>query len=137
MKNCSVPWRHLATWLLLTFAVGCRPKSPDMLVAYVQGDVFLPNLRAGVWNVGEGLECQIASRTSIPPEERGNLLLCGAKTQLAWSQAWLRPDIKTEIYSAAKKQAVRLHSAGHPGHDGRYSPLLWQCRQSPERIDCD
>jgi hypothetical protein len=137
MKNYLVPCRQLATWLLLIFAVGCRPKSQDMLVAYVQGDVFLPNLRAGVWNVGEGLECQIASRTSIPPDERGDLLLCGAKTQLAWSQTWLRPDIKTEIYGAAKKQTVKFLGSGHVGHNGRYSPRLWQCRRTVARFECD
>jgi hypothetical protein len=137
MKNCFAHWRQLATGLLLMIAVGCRPESKDMLVAYVQGDIFLPHLRAGIWNVGEGMECQIASRTSIPPDERGDLLLCGAKTQLAWSQTWLRPDIKNEIYGAAKKQTVKFHSAGHPGHDGRYSPRLWECSRTPERIDCD
>jgi hypothetical protein len=58
-------------------------------VACVQGEAFLPDLRAGTWNVHEEMECQVANRTSIPPDERGDLLLCGAKTQLAWSQACL------------------------------------------------
>ena len=123
MKDCSRPCRHLATALLLVIAVGCRPKNQDMLVAYVQGDVFLPVLRAGVWNFGERIDCQVASRTSTSPDKRGDLLLCGAKTQLAWSQTWLRADIKTQIYEAAKRETVTFHSAGHDA--GEYESPLW------------
>lgn len=137
MKDCGALLRHLAIGLLIFIAIGCRPKKRDLLVAYLQGDVFLPHLKAGIWNIGERTECQIASHTSIPPDERGDLLLCGAKTQLAWSQTWLRPDIKTEIYDSAKKQRVTFHGAGHPGHNGRYSPRLWECTMAADDIDCD
>jgi len=137
MKNPCSPLRYCATALVLLIAIGCRPENQHMLVAHVQGDVFLPHLSASVWNFGEVIECQISSRTSIPPDERGDLLLCGAKTQLAWSQTWLRPDIKTQIYAAAERQAVEFRSVGHPVLGNRYSPRLWQCRKAPARIVCD
>jgi hypothetical protein len=137
MRNSCSPLRYCATALLLAIAIGCRPKNQDMLVAHVQGDMFLSHLGASVWNFNEVIECQIASRTSIPPDERGDLLLCGAKTQLAWSQTWLRPDIKTQIYAAAERQAVEFRSAGHPALGNRYSPRLWQCKKTPDRMVCD
>ena len=83
MKNSCSRLRYCTAALLLIVAVGCRPKNEDMLVAHVQGDVFLPHLSAGLWNFSEVIECQIASPTSIPPDGRGDLLLCGEKTQLA------------------------------------------------------
>jgi len=135
MKNS--PLRYCATGLLLVVAIGCRPKNQDMFVVHVQGDVFLPHLSTGIWNFGEVIECQIASRTSIPPDERGDLLLCGAKTQLAWSQTWLRPDIKTQIYAAAERQAVEFRSVGHPIFGNRYAPRWWQCRKTTDRTVCD
>jgi hypothetical protein len=137
MKNSCSRLRYCAAALLLIIAIGCRPKNEDMLVAHVQGDVFLPHLSAGLWNFSEVIECQIASRTSIPPDGRGDLLLCGEKTQLAWSQTWLRPDIKTQIYAAAEKQPVEFHSAGHPLLGNRSKPRSWQCRKTPDRVVCD
>jgi hypothetical protein len=137
MKNSCSALKCCATAMLLVIAIGCRPKNQDMLVVDVQGDVFLSRLTASIWNFGEVIECQIASRTSIPPDERGDLLLCGAKTQLAWSQTWLRSDIKTQIYAAAERQAVEFRNAGHPLLGNRYSPRLWQCRKTPDRILCD
>jgi hypothetical protein len=137
MKNSCSPLRYFATALMLVVAMGCRPKNQDMLVAHVQGDVFLPHLSASIWNFREVIDCQIASRTSIPPDERGDLLLCGAKTQLAWSQTWLRPDIKTQIYAAAERQAIEFRSVGHPALVNRYSPRLWRCRKTLDRIVCD
>jgi hypothetical protein len=95
-------------------------------VALVQGDVFLPHLSASPWNFSEVIECQLASRTSIPPDGRGDLLLCGEKTQLAWSQALLRPDIKTQIYAASERLAVEFHSVGHPLLGNRSKPRSWQ-----------
>jgi|SRR5580692_9005766 hypothetical protein len=145
MKNaCSIHtysihtyWRYCAAVLLLIIAIGCRPKNEEMLVANVQGDVFLPRLSASPWNFGGVMECQIASRTSISPDGRGDLLLCGEKTQLAWSQTWLRPDIKTQIYAATERHAVEFRSVGHPLLGNRYKPRSWQCRKTPDRVVCD
>jgi hypothetical protein len=127
--------RQLAIRLLLSIVVGCRPENQNMLVAYVEGDVFLPSLRAGRWDFGEDVECEIASRTSTRPDDRGDLLLCGAKTQLAWSQAWLRADIKTQIYDAAIKQTVTFHSVGRGGNRGGHR--FWQCKRAPDEVDCE
>jgi hypothetical protein len=137
MKNSGSPLRYCAAALLLIIAIGCRPKNQDMLVAHVQGDVFLPHLSASLWNVSEVIECQLASRTSIPPDERGDVLLCGEKTQLAWSQTWLRPDIKTQIYAAAERLAVEFRSVGHPLLGNRSKPRSWQCRKTPDRVMCN
>lgn len=137
MRNSCSLLGYCTAALLLVIALGCRPKNQDMLVAHVQGDVFLPHLGAGIWNFGEVIECQIASRTSIPTDKRGDLLLCGAKTQLAWSQTWLRPDIKTQIYAASKRQAVEFRSVGHPVLGTRYSSPTWQCRKTTDRIVCE
>jgi hypothetical protein len=130
--------RQFAIGLLCILAVGCRPKSQNMLVAYVQGDVFLPHLNPGYWAIGEAKWCAIASRYSDPlsPDARGDLLLCGETTQLAWSQTWLRGDIKTQIYEAAKQQAVSFHSIGHNGSSRGSSPR-WLCRSAPQAIDCE
>ena len=137
MKTACSRLRCCATALLLVIAIGCRPKNQDMLVAHVQGDVFLPRLNAIPWNFSEAIECQIASRTSIPPDGRGDLLLCGEKTQLAWSQTWLRPDIKAQIYAVAERQAVEFHSIGHPLLGNRSEPRSWQCRKTQDRVVCD
>jgi hypothetical protein len=135
MKIASLLPGYCLTGVLLLIALGCKPKNQDLLVAHIEGDVFLPNLRAGAWNLDEGLNCQIASRTSMPPDSRGDLLLCGAKTQFAWSQTWLRADIRTQIYDAATKRRVNFQSSGHGG--GRVSPPSWLCRRTPDEIDCD
>jgi hypothetical protein len=44
MKHALRVGRKLATALALVIAIGCRPKNQSMLVAYVEGDVFLPDL---------------------------------------------------------------------------------------------
>jgi hypothetical protein len=75
--------RAVGIGLLLIVAGGCRPQNQNMLVAYVTGDVFLPNLRPGNWNFGETKQCEIASRGSVPPDKGRDLLLCGDSTRLA------------------------------------------------------
>jgi hypothetical protein len=105
-----------------------------MLVAYVQDDGFLLDLRPGSWDFGETKRCAIASRGTIQPDQRGDLLLCGDKIQLAWSQTYLRDDIKTQIYDMAKKQFITFHSVGHGG--GRGESAWWLCKRSSEGIDC-
>lgn len=121
--------------LLLVLSAACRPPNQNMLVVNVQGDIFLPKLRASRWNVGQAELCEIASRGSIPPDARGDLLLCGEATRLAWSQTWLRSDIKTQIYGDAQTRMVRFHGIGHDGGRGR-SPL-WTCSRSEIGIDCE
>jgi hypothetical protein len=126
---------QLAIALLVIATVGCRPKNQTMLVVYVEGDIFLPKLSAGTWNVGEAQRCQIASRGSVPPDKKGDLLLCGGKTQLAWSQTWLRSDIKSQIYEAATAHPVVFHSMGKPA--GRGESPRWSCRKTWEGVDCE
>jgi hypothetical protein len=128
----------LGLGLLLIFATECRPANQTILVAYVKGDVFLPNLESGNWNINEIQECEIASRESVPnkPEEGRDLLLCGEKTQLAWSQTWLREDIRVQIYAAAKKLHVNFRSAGHGGRSRGSSPR-WQCKKRADGLDCE
>ena len=119
--------------LLALFA--CRPANQNMLVADVQGDIFLPALHTGNWGVGEVKQCQIASQGSIKPDKGRDLLLCGDSTKLAWSQTWLRPDIKKQIYDAASSAEVRFHSAGHGG--GRTESPSWRCTRMIAGIDCE
>lgn len=130
--------RGVGIGLVLIVATGCRPRSRNMLVAYVQGEVLLPALTSAIWNVDETKECEIATRDDLsnpPSDERGDLLLCGDKTRFAWSQTWLRGDIKSQIYQSAKEQAVKFHSIGHSGpHKG--SPSWWRCRRTLDGIDC-
>lgn len=106
-----------------------------MLVAYVQGDIFLPSIKSKTWTSSESVECQMASGTSIPPDQRGDVLLCGAQTQLAWAQTWLRGDIKSRIYENATILNVTFHGAGHGA--GRYRPPSWTCKRLSEGIDCE
>jgi hypothetical protein len=121
--------------LLFVFVLGCKPSNQSMLVVNVQGDVFLPKLQACTWKIGQTERCEIASRGSILPDARGDLLLCGDKTRLAWSQTWLRSDIKTQIYNAAQIRTVKFHGIGQDGGRGR-SPL-WTCNWSAAGIDCE
>jgi len=121
--------------LLLLLLGGCRPPNRDMLVVNVQGDVFLPGLQASNWKVGEMAQCEIASRGSVAPDKRGDLLLCGDKTRLAWSQTWLRSDIKDQIYNSAGTLRVKFRTAGRSGGRGR-SPW-WRCEKTPTGIDCE
>jgi len=127
--------KQLGVWLVLIAAAGCRPKDQNMLVAYVQGDVFLPDLRPCTWNLGAAIDCKIASRTSTHVDEGKDLLLCGATAQLAWSQTWLRNDIKSQLYARSKMFAVTFHSSGHGG--GRATDPVWTCKRMPDSIDCE
>jgi hypothetical protein len=106
-----------------------------MLVASVQGDIYLPYLRLNAWDYGEARDCEIASMGSGHPDQRGDLLLCGEKTRLAWSQGWLRADIKDQIYDAAKEQQVNFQGSGSPRGKGK-SPI-WTCTRRADRFDCE
>ncbi len=126
--------KQLGIGVVLIVSLGCKPKNQNMLVAYVGGDLFLPRISSRSWVVGETKACQIASRTSIPPDKWRDLLLCGSDTQLAWSQTWLRADIKKAIYEAAGEQAVSFDSSGH---SSRFTGRWWECRRIAEGISCD
>jgi hypothetical protein len=132
---CRIP-TVLGVGLLLIFTAECRPPNQSMFVAYVWGDVFLPDLRSGTWNLDEIQECEIDSRGSIRPDEGRDLLLCGEKTQLAWSQTWLRGDIRIQIYAVAKKFDIIFRSAGHSGRSRGSSPR-WQCKKTTAGLDCE
>jgi hypothetical protein len=128
-------WLLLSSILVILISVvGCRPNDRDILVAYVQGDVFLPDLRARHWQIGDPINCYLASGTSITPDKRGDLLLCGERTQVAWSQTWLRDDIRSQLYANAKPFSVKFHSAGR---SGRYQPPTWTCKRTSDAIECE
>jgi hypothetical protein len=110
------------------------PKNGIMLVASIQGDVFLPRISSRYWPIGEARHCEIASHGSIPPDDRGDLLLCDYQTKFAWSQTWLRKDIRSQIYDAATRLPVRFHNIGHGL--GARAPQWWMCSRTAEGIDC-
>src|SRR5947209_5593498 len=112
--------------------IGCRPKDRDVLVAYVEGDVFLPDLRARPWRVGDSVSCYLASGTSVKPDKRGDLLLCGEQTQAACSQTWLRDDVRSQLYANAESFPVKFRSAGRDR--GRYRGPVWTCKRTSETI---
>lgn len=117
---------------LILLSAGCAPPDRTMPVAYVR-DVFY-NLRPDKWDYGEVKECQIASRKTEKPDDRGDLLLCGGETLTGWSMSWLRPDVKTQIYENARTFAVTFRSAGH---SRRGATTRWLCRRTPDKIECD
>jgi hypothetical protein len=128
----------LVTVLMVVGSTGCKSyRSQAMLVARVDGDIYLPAIRSVVWNEADSVDCELASqqfvRQPAPPDD---LLLCGQKTLLAWSVTWLRSDIKAEIYRAAEKRTVIFHRAGH-GRGSRNFHRYWNCRWTSEHIDCN
>lgn len=111
------------------------PRNQTMLVAYIQGDVFSHSAGAQVWKYGQGIECVLASGSlQFPPDTRGDVLLCGDRTQLAWSQVWLRSDTKDQVYDAARMLEVTFRGTGR-GRRGWGAS--WSCKRLPESIDCD
>jgi hypothetical protein len=131
----SMTW-GVAVWLAVVGSAACGPGNRNVLVAYVHADLFSPfPMKAVVWNYGESVICELASLTSIPPDEKGDLLLCGAQTQFAWSQTPLRGDIKSQIYDNAAMFYVTFHGAGRGG--GRFHPVSWKCKRLSTGIDCE
>ena len=116
---------------LILLSAGCAPPDRTMPVANVR-DVF-SNLRPDKWDYGEVKKCQIASRSTQKPDDRGDLLLCGGETLTGWSMSWLRPDVKTQIYENARTLTVTFRSAGH----WRRGDTQWLCRRTPDKIECD
>jgi hypothetical protein len=127
--------RFLASVLILGTALGCKPKDQKMLVVYVSGDVYLPDLRSRPWNLGKSVNCAIASRTSVQPKKGQDLLLCGSQTQEAWLQSWLRDDIGSQLYDNSRSFLVTFHSNGHA--TSRFLPTQWTCTRTPGTIDCE
>jgi len=82
-----------------------------MLVSYVRGD-FYYGFSSGSWELNETKECEIASRTSRPLDDRKDVLLCGMDTRTAWKLSWIRSDLRTVVYEHARRFAVTFHSAG-------------------------
>lgn len=119
--------------VLLIFAVACTPKGGSMSVVYLRGNTA-DGMRAGAWDYGEVKDCQISGRSTQPADERGELLLCGHDTTLVWNVSWLRPDLKTQIYDGAKTMAVTFRSSGH---SARSRGTWWECRRTPDVIECD
>ena len=68
------------------------------------------------------------------PDERGDLLLCGAETLTAWSMSFVRPDIKSQIYQNASTYYVTFRSGGHSSRGG---DTWWMCQKTPEGVNCD
>ena len=119
--------------LLILVAAGCTPKDGTMKVAYMCFNADY-SMRPGIWNEGETKECQIASRSTEPPDKRGDLLICGNSTQTGWSISWLRPDIKSQIYENASTMSVTFHSAGH---SSKVQDTWWSCKRIHENVRCD
>jgi hypothetical protein len=120
--------------LALAFTAACRPPSGVMRVAYISGDIYLPQIESTPWREGDVLPCQLATRTSIAPDKRGDLLLCGEKTRLAWDVTWLREDIRTSIYQASHHEMVKFLSRGSRDYKGGRGG--WLCRKTADGIEC-
>jgi hypothetical protein len=119
--------------VLLLLAGGCAPKGGDMQVAYLRGNTT-SGMTQDSWEYGETKECQLASCSSQPPDKRGDVLVCGSDTELAWDMSWLRPDIRTQIYENARILRVGFHSSGH---SSKFHDDWWMCKRTPEAINCD
>ena len=104
-----------------------------MLVSYVRGN-FYYGFSSGAWDLNEVKECEMASRTSLPPIDRMDVLLCGMDTRQAWKLSWIRSDLRTVIYDHARSLAVTFHSAGKPR--GK-KETVWKCKRISEGIYCE
>jgi len=124
----------MGTCLALALTVGCRPPSGVMRVAYISGDIYLPQIESTPWREGQVQPCQLASLTSIQPDKRGDLLVCGEKTRLAWNVTWLREDIRTSIYQASRAEMVRFLSRGSRDSKGRRGG--WLCSKTGDGLEC-
>jgi len=111
------------------------PRNQRVLVAYIQGDVFSHSTSAKVWKYGQSIECVLASGShQFPPDKRGDVLLCGEQTLLAWSQVWLRSDTQDQVYEAARTFDVTFHATIR-GRRGFGSS--WWCKRLSQGIDCE
>ena len=104
-----------------------------MLVSDVRGN-FYYGFSSGAWDLDEIKECEIASRTSLPPDDKTDLLLCGMDTRQAWKLSWIRRDLRTVVYDHAQSLAVTFHSAGEKR--GKRE-TVWKCKKIQEGIYCE
>jgi hypothetical protein len=102
-----------------------------VLVACVRGN-YAYGVKPGTWALGEVKECGMAKRAMLP-DQRRDLLVCGAETQAAWDVAWLRSDIKSLLLDSAKTFAVTFHGVGRSRRD-TFQPRVWQCKRTSERV---
>lgn len=123
--------KYCVLGLLILADVGCRPKNQDMLVAYVRGN-FAYGVKPDTWDIGELKECENTNR-AVLLDKRWDLLVCGAETQAAWEQSWLRSDLKSAIYQSATIFSVSFLSIGRSKYRG-YQPRVWQCKRTSEQI---
>ena len=119
--------------LIVLLCEGCAPKGGTMQVAYLKGN-WAYGVTQGMWDYGETRECQLASRSSQPPDKRLDVLVCGSDTELAWNLGWLRPDLRNKIYENARLLKVRFRSSGH---SSRNKGTWWICKRNDEEIICD
>ncbi len=120
---------------LIGVAATLRTKNQNVLVAYIQGDGFSQPARARDWKYGETIQCVLASGShQFPPDNRGDVLLCGAWAQHVWSMAWLRSNVKDQVYAAARMFDVTFHGTGRGSRNWGNS---WSCKMLGERIDCE
>jgi len=137
-----MPFRHLrrVTWIATClFICGCvacsTPKNQRMPVACMYGDFFSHSARARVWKDGDRVECRLPRRSVFSePDKRGDILLCGDQTQVAWDEAWLKSDIRDQIYANATMFEVTFHGTGR---SNKNSGPSWWCRKLSQGIDCE
>ena len=125
---------------------GCKSHtSCQMLVARVDGDIYLPRLGGVPWSEEEPVDCELASQQRggfsspfnlIQTPSSDDVLLCGNKTLTAWSVTSLRADIKAEIYRVSEKRSVDFRNSGH-GRGVRDTHRYWDCRLKSDHIDCE
>jgi hypothetical protein len=133
--------RLLAACLLLLTA--CGPKTQELKVVYVRGD--FAHLMPDTWEAGETKDCQFASRTSVAPDGRGDLFLCGIHSGVLWVATKFAAQIpalshtRDVFYEDAKTFPVAIHGTGQdqPWVDGSGHSAHWQCKKMADRIDCN
>jgi len=120
--------------VVLILEAGCAPKDRSIPVACIRSGYAAYGVKPDTWDYGETKECQLASRSTQPPDERGDMLLCGTETLTAWGMSWLRPDFKSQIYQNARTFPVTFRSAGH---SSRAHDTWWWCKRTAESVSCD
>lgn len=126
----------VAAVVSLLFSSARKPHDQTLLISYIEGDVSMAALRPRAWDYGEDNECELASRGSVPPDKRGDIMLCGSRAQFAWSITRDRKDVMDAIYDTARTLEVRFHRNGHSSSRGGLNPK-WTCRRGSEGLDCE
>lgn len=143
-KFCG-PWRRHSKYIgsmrwtyaisLCILLANCKPPDQKILVATVRGN-YISGIRARSWNYGEVRVCELASKSTVPPDTRGDLLLCGSETQDAWGNTEDNKG-RSDIYSSAVMTNVKFLNSGHPGASGsKFSRTIWHCQKSMEGVLC-